>query len=204
MSRTQLSRTRRMAAIMLATFPFSLALWGCRGDTEGEPAAPETTMEEEDFRLRSDVEAALPARAEAFAADPGDDRGPARLRGHPLQAGRREGGRRGHCAAGRSIFLERGRPAARRQDGVPARRPRAGRDALRPADGSDRGGIRGPRPGAAGPDPDLVPDQPVRQGGRARVTGRGRGRVEPPRLHAGVRGRALRDRAGRCGWATSP
>lgn len=68
-----MSHTRRTAAIMLAIFPVGLAVWGCRGDTEGEPGAPGTLTEEEGFRLRSDVEAALPARAEAFRANPGDD-----------------------------------------------------------------------------------------------------------------------------------
>ena len=59
--------------VLIAVFPVSLAIWGCQGDTESEPAATETLTEEEDFGLRSDVEAALPARAEAFAADPDDD-----------------------------------------------------------------------------------------------------------------------------------
>ncbi len=64
-----MTRTLRSAAITLAVFPVSLAISSCEADTESEPP----TAEEDDFRLRSDVEAALPARAEAFAADPDDD-----------------------------------------------------------------------------------------------------------------------------------
>ena len=64
-----MTRALRIAAITLATFPLSLAIGGCQGDIESEPP----TAEQDDFRLRSDVEAALPARAETFAADPDDD-----------------------------------------------------------------------------------------------------------------------------------
>ena len=64
-----MSRTRRIAALTLAVCPVTLAIWGCEGDPEDQPATPA----EEDFSLRSDVEAALPARLEAFRADPGDD-----------------------------------------------------------------------------------------------------------------------------------
>ena len=63
-----MTRKLRVAVVTLAVFPLSLAIWGCQADTEGEPPA----TEEADFRLRSDVEAALPERAETFAADPGD------------------------------------------------------------------------------------------------------------------------------------
>ena len=68
-----MSRTLRTAAIALAAFPVSLVLWGCQADTGGEPTYREAAAGEDDFRLRSDVEAVLPARAEAFAADPEDD-----------------------------------------------------------------------------------------------------------------------------------
>ena len=64
-----MTRKLRIAAVTLVVLPVSLAIWSCQADTEGEPPA----TEEDDFRLRSDVEAALPARAEAFAPDPGDD-----------------------------------------------------------------------------------------------------------------------------------
>ena len=64
-----MTRKLRIAAVTFVVLPVSLAIWSCQADTEGE--APAT--EEDDFRLRSDVEAALPARAEAFAADPDDD-----------------------------------------------------------------------------------------------------------------------------------
>ena len=66
-------RTLRTAAMTFAALPATLAISGCQGDTADEPSPTETAMEEESFRLRSDVEAALPGRAEAFAADPGDD-----------------------------------------------------------------------------------------------------------------------------------
>ena len=64
-----MTRTLRSVAIILAVFPVSLAISSCEADTESEPPA----TEEDDFRLRSDVEAALSARAEAFVADPDDD-----------------------------------------------------------------------------------------------------------------------------------
>ena len=64
-----MTRKLRIAAVTFVVLPVSLAIWSCQADTESEPPA----TEEDDFRLRSDVEAALPARAEAFAADPGDD-----------------------------------------------------------------------------------------------------------------------------------
>ena len=68
-----MSRTLRTAAVLLAISPLGLAIWGCQADTESEPTYREAVAEEEEFRLRSDVEAALPARAEAFAADPDDE-----------------------------------------------------------------------------------------------------------------------------------
>ena len=68
-----MSRTQRTAAVLLALAPVSLAVWGCQADTPSEPTYREAAAEEEDFPLRSDVEAALPARAEAFAADPNDE-----------------------------------------------------------------------------------------------------------------------------------
>ena len=64
-----MTRKLRIAPVTFVLLPVSLAIWSCQADTEGEPPA----TEEDDFRLRSDVEAALPARAEAFAADPDDD-----------------------------------------------------------------------------------------------------------------------------------
>ncbi|MDE2796651.1 MAG: retropepsin-like aspartic protease [Gemmatimonadota bacterium] len=67
-----MSRTMRKAAATLAVFPASLAVWGCEGETDGE-SHMETAIEAEDFRLRSDVETALPARAEDFQSNPGDD-----------------------------------------------------------------------------------------------------------------------------------
>ena len=63
----------RTVAHALAVLPADVGAWGCGAGTRDEPAATQTAMEETDFRLRSDVEAALPGRAEAFAADPGDD-----------------------------------------------------------------------------------------------------------------------------------
>ena len=68
-----MSRKLRIAAIPLTAFSLSLVVCGCQRDTEGESPATQTAIQEEDFRLRSDVEAALPARAEAFRADPDDD-----------------------------------------------------------------------------------------------------------------------------------
>ncbi len=68
-----MSRTLRTAAVLLAISPLGLAIWGCQADTESEPTYREAAAEEEEFRLRSDVEAALPARAEAFAANPDDE-----------------------------------------------------------------------------------------------------------------------------------
>lgn len=71
-----MSRTLRNAAIPLAILPLTLAVGACQPDTPDEPAyrqAAAEESEEDDFRLRSDVEAALPARADAFAADPDDE-----------------------------------------------------------------------------------------------------------------------------------
>ena len=68
-----MSRTLRTAAFTLAALPATLAITGCQPDTDSEPTYREAAAAEEDLRLRSDVEAALPARAEAFAADPDDD-----------------------------------------------------------------------------------------------------------------------------------
>jgi len=68
-----MSRKLRTAAVSLAISPLGLGLWGCQADNAGEPTYREAAAEEEEFRLRSDVEAALPARAEAFAADPDDE-----------------------------------------------------------------------------------------------------------------------------------
>ncbi len=71
-----MSRRLRIAVLALAV-PASLAIPGCQGDAEGgsdaEPDATEIALEDEGYRLRSDVEAALPVRAEAFADDPADD-----------------------------------------------------------------------------------------------------------------------------------
>ena len=66
-------RTPRIAMIALTAFPAGLAIGGCQPDTDSEPTYREAAAEEEDFRLRSDVEAALHDRAEAFAADPDND-----------------------------------------------------------------------------------------------------------------------------------
>ena len=63
----------RTVAHALAVLPAGVGAWGCGAGTGDGPADTQTAMEETDFRLRSDVEAALPGRAEAFAADPGDD-----------------------------------------------------------------------------------------------------------------------------------
>lgn len=60
-------------AITLALVATTAGIGGCGNDTGGEPTAPQAAVEEAEFRLRSDVEAALPGRAEAFAANPGDD-----------------------------------------------------------------------------------------------------------------------------------
>ena len=68
-----MSRTLRTAAFTLAALPATLAITGCQPDTDSEPTYREAAAAEEDLRLRSDVEAALPARAEAFTADPDDD-----------------------------------------------------------------------------------------------------------------------------------
>ena len=68
-----MKRTLRTAALTLAGLPAGLGIGGCGEGTESEPSAAPPAIEETDFRLRSDVEAALPDRAEAFAADPGDD-----------------------------------------------------------------------------------------------------------------------------------
>ena len=68
-----MSRTLRTAAFTLAGLPATLAIGACQPDTDSEPTYREAATAEEDFRLRSDVEAALPARAEAFTANPDDD-----------------------------------------------------------------------------------------------------------------------------------
>ena len=68
-----MSPTLRTAAVSLAISSLGLGLWGCQADTPSEPTYREAAAEEEEFPLRSDVEAALPARAEAFAADPDDE-----------------------------------------------------------------------------------------------------------------------------------
>ena len=65
--------TPRTAVLALAVLPLGVG-FGCRGPDAGNGAgATQAAVEEAGFRLRSDVEAALPGRAEAFAADPGDD-----------------------------------------------------------------------------------------------------------------------------------
>ena len=66
-------RTPRIAAIALTTVPLTLAIGACQPDAPGEPTYRLAAAENADFRLRSDVEAALPARADAFAADPTDE-----------------------------------------------------------------------------------------------------------------------------------
>ena len=66
-----MSHKLRTAAFTLAVLPACLAIGACQADTEDEPTYREAA-EEEDFRLRSDVEAAVYTRAEAFAADPDD------------------------------------------------------------------------------------------------------------------------------------
>ncbi len=63
-------RTLRTAGVALAALTVGLAVWGCGADTDSW-AVP--SPEEAGFRLRSDVEAALPAREEAFRADLEDD-----------------------------------------------------------------------------------------------------------------------------------
>ena len=68
-----MTRKLRIAAITLTTAPLSLAIGACQPDTPSEPTYRQTAAAEADFRLRSDVEAALPARADAFAADPNDE-----------------------------------------------------------------------------------------------------------------------------------
>ena len=68
-----MSRTLRTAAFTLAVLPATLAIGACQPDTASEPTYREAAAAEEDFRIRSDVEAALPARSEAFTADPDDD-----------------------------------------------------------------------------------------------------------------------------------
>ena len=68
-----MSRTLPTAAITFAVLTVSLGLWGCQAGAGGEPTYREAAAEEEEFRLRSDVEASLAAHAEAFAADPDDD-----------------------------------------------------------------------------------------------------------------------------------
>ena len=58
-----MKHTLRTVGLALGVFPLGVGL-GCRGaGTGSEPAATQTAMEETDFRLRSDVEAALPGRA---------------------------------------------------------------------------------------------------------------------------------------------
>ena len=68
-----MSRTLRTAAIPLAISSLGMATGACQPDTPSEPTYRQAAAEEADFRLRSDVEAALPARADAFAADPDDE-----------------------------------------------------------------------------------------------------------------------------------
>ena len=68
-----MSRKLRTAAVSLAISSLGLATWACQPDTPSEPTYRQAAAEDEDFRLRSDVEAALPARADAFAADPDDE-----------------------------------------------------------------------------------------------------------------------------------
>lgn len=68
-----MSRTLRTAAIPLAISALGLAIGACQPDTPSEPTYRQAAAEEQDFRLRSHVEAALPARADAFTADPDDE-----------------------------------------------------------------------------------------------------------------------------------
>ena len=68
-----MSRTLLTASYILAALPATLAIGACQPDTDSEPTYREAAAAEYDFRLRSDVEAALPARVEAFTADPDDD-----------------------------------------------------------------------------------------------------------------------------------
>lgn len=67
-----MTRKLRIAAIALSTTPATLAIGACQADTPGEPTYRQAAAAEAEFRLRSDVEAALPARTDAFAADPND------------------------------------------------------------------------------------------------------------------------------------
>jgi len=68
-----MTRKLRIAAITLTTILASLAIGACRPDTPSEPTYRQAAAAEAEFRLRSDVEAALPARADAFTADPDDE-----------------------------------------------------------------------------------------------------------------------------------
>ncbi len=61
-------RTLPHTAIVLATIP--LALPGCQDAGDANASPP---FVEQDFRLRSDVEAVMPERAAAFEANPDDD-----------------------------------------------------------------------------------------------------------------------------------
>lgn len=65
-------RTLRIAVTALAISPLILATLACQGDPAGNPPATDRPAQQ-DFRLRSDVEAALPALAEAFQSNPNDD-----------------------------------------------------------------------------------------------------------------------------------
>lgn len=64
-----MTRSVQIAAVTLTALSAGLADWSCQAATDSENASPEDVG----FRLRSDVETALPAREEAFQADPGDD-----------------------------------------------------------------------------------------------------------------------------------
>lgn len=68
-----MTRKLRIAAITLTTAPLSLAIGACQPDAPTEPTYRQAAAEDEEFRLRSDVEAALPARADALAADPDNE-----------------------------------------------------------------------------------------------------------------------------------
>ena len=68
-----MTRKLRIAAITLTTAPLSLAIGACQPDAPSEPTYRQAAEADDEFRLRSDVEAALPARADALAADPDNE-----------------------------------------------------------------------------------------------------------------------------------
>ena len=191
-----MKHTLRTVAVTLAALPAGVGAPGCGAGTGNGAGATQAGVEEAEFRLRSDVEAALPGRAEAFAADPGDDDARRAYADILLKLG--------NVWEADEVIAPLADPASA---SVPDLRLAArtayllgdygraetlyGRLMQLTGEGSeDR------EEAAEGADPRLVPDEPVREGAGASAARRHGGRLRASRLPAGVRGRALRDRVG--------